>query len=136
VNPTATWQDAATIRDLTAAYNRAFDGGDVPAWLATFAPEGELVVVGDATYAGRADLEAFAAARAGQYHHLTTDPEVEVDGDQAVQQCSLILLFTGDGAASLVGTGRYVDQLTRTPAGWRFQRRTVTMLRAAPAGGQ
>ncbi|MFF5988387.1 FAD-dependent oxidoreductase [Prauserella flavalba] len=125
--------DVRAIRALTAAYNRTFDTGDTVGWLATFFPDGELVVEGHAVYTGRDALAEFAADRVGRYHHLSADPEIEIAGDTAVQQCSLILYNTEKEGVSLVGTGRYVDELVRTSEGWRFLRRTVRMRRVASA---
>jgi hypothetical protein len=63
--------------------------------------------------------------------HVTTGTTVEVvDDDHAVQTVTLVVLSRpaakGD-APKLVGTGRYVDQVTRTADGWRFQKRSATL---------
>lgn len=121
--------DRIEICELTAAYNRRFDRGDGPAWAETFITDGELVVAGDRAYTGN-QLVDFCAERTGRFHHLTTDPEISVDGDRAVQRCSLLLLSTAGERPELVAAGRYVDELRRTSGGWRFTRRTVTMTRA------
>jgi ketosteroid isomerase-like protein len=121
------------IRSLTAAYNRAFDSGDTAAWLATFTEDGALVVDDEQVYAGPGELASFCAGRAGSYHHLSTDSEIELRGSSAVQRCSLLLFHTAGTRATLVGTGRYVDDLVHTAAGWRFQRRAVAMTRVAVA---
>ena len=119
------------IRSLTASYNRAFDCGDTDAWLATFTEDGALVVDGNQVYAGRSELASFCEGRAGSYHHLSTDSEIDIHGDSAVQRCSLLLFHTGGAGAKLIGTGHYVDDLVRTSTGWRFKRRSVAMTRAA-----
>ena len=123
------------IRSLTASYNRAFDSGDTAAWLDTFTEDGALVVDGEQVYAGPGELASFCDGRAGSYHHLSTDSEIELHGDSAVQRCSLLLFHTAGGQATLVGTGRYVDDLVRTATGWRFMRRAVAMTRVATAVG-
>ena len=122
--------DRIAICELTATYNRLFDDGDGIGWAATFVPDGELVVVGDVTYAGPGELAGFCHQRAGQFHHLTTDPEIQVVGDTGQLRCSLILFSTANDRAELVAVGRYVDELRRTSRGWRFQRRTVSLTRA------
>ena len=121
------------IRSLTASYNRAFDSGDTAAWLSTFTEDGALVVDDDQVYTGPSELASFCDGRAGSYHHLSTDSEIELHGDSAVQRCSLLLFHTADGRATLVGTGRYVDDLVNTAQGWRFRRRAVAMTRVATA---
>lgn len=121
------------IRSLTASYNRAFDSGDTEAWLATFTEDGALVVDGEQVYAGRNELASFCEGRAGSYHHLSTDSEIEIHADSAVQRCSLLLFHTAGAGATLIGTGRYVDDLVHTSSGWRFKRRSVAMTRVATA---
>ena len=122
-------RDRIAIRELTASYNRLFDAGDADRWVETFVPHGELVA-GDDTYAGHEELAGFCAERGGQFHHLTTDPEIDAMGDRAAQRCSLLLYSTVDDDVALVGIGRYLDELVRTPTGWRFLRRTVHLNRA------
>ena len=119
------------ICELTARYNRLFDQGDGHAWAATFVPDGELVVVDNSTYVGRDELAGFCHERAGQFHHLSTNPEIQVTGDEALQRCSLLLLATSGGQMEVVAAGRYVDELSRGETGWLFRRRTVTMTRSA-----
>lgn len=120
--------DRVEICELTAAYNRTFDQGDGDGWLATFTHGGELVVGGQASYTGQ-QLVDFCVERRGQFHHVTANPEISVEGDTAVQRCSLMLLSVADDCLELVAAGRYVDELRRTAAGWRFQRRAVTLTR-------
>lgn len=121
------------IRSLTASYNRAFDSGDIASWLGTFTEDGALVVDENEVYAGPNELASFCEDRAGSYHHLTTDSEIEIEADSAVQRCSLLLFHTAGGGATLIGTGRYVDDLVHTATGWRFKRRSVAMTRVETA---
>ena len=122
-------RDRIAIRELTASYNRLLDAGDAERWVETFVPHGELVA-GDDSYAGHEELAGFCSERGGQFHHLTTDPEIDATGDRAVQRCSLLLYSTVDDDVTLVGIGRYFDELVRTSTGWRFLRRTVDLKRA------
>ncbi|HLM96907.1 MAG TPA: nuclear transport factor 2 family protein, partial [Acidimicrobiales bacterium] len=66
--------------------------------------------------------------------HVTVDAIIEVDGDRAVQDVTLLVVARPPADAPddkrqsrLQRTGRYHDQLVRTPDGWRFARRTVTL---------
>jgi hypothetical protein len=66
--------------------------------------------------------------------HVTVNATVEVDGDRAVQDVKLLVLSRpGPDAppdkrgSRLRSTGRYHDELVRTPDGWRFARRTCTL---------
>lgn len=117
------------IAELTARYNRAADGDDPGALLATFTGDGIVEMRGHrdgpAVYAGKRIAELLAPYN-GQRVHMTTDAVVEIDGDRATQECTLLLCTRsrGRGVAAML-TGRYSDELVRTPDGWRFTRRVV-----------
>jgi uncharacterized protein (TIGR02246 family) len=119
--------DRAAIGDLTARYNRAWDEGRSQDWAATFTPDGALAVVGGDVVQG---TEALAATNAGaevSLFHVTTNAIVEIDGDTARQEIQLLFFALDDErtAITLQSSGRYSDELVRTPDGWRFKRRTA-----------
>jgi ketosteroid isomerase-like protein len=121
--------DRDEIRQLTARYNRASDGLDAAAVLAVFTADGALEMRGgpdgDKTFAG-AELAQLVAPTAGQRVHMTMDSIIEVDGDRATQECTLLLCTRSRrrGLAAIF-TGRYSDELVRTDKGWRFARRVA-----------
>lgn len=120
-------EDKEAIRQLTARYNDAFDDMDIDGYAATFTPDGALVL-GDAEIAGHEALKAFHREIGFGKVHATVDHNIEVDGDRARQVCNLVLGSRQSdqavGSAKVDNTGRYRDELVRTPDGWRFQRRT------------
>lgn len=70
------------------------------------------------TYMDREDIHPAA--------HLITNVYVErIDGDTGLMR-SRLLAVQGDGS---VAAGAYVDDLVRTPAGWRISRRVFTYTR-------
>jgi 3-phenylpropionate/cinnamic acid dioxygenase small subunit len=117
--------DYLAIRDLSARYNYLADTGDGEGYAALFTEDGEFDVVGNRVYRGHAELAACAATAANKTVHVTADPIIEIDGDTARQRSRLIsCLRTEDGSRNeFVNTGFYIDELRRTPAGWRFVRR-------------
>ena len=117
------------IRELTARYNRCFDAGDESGWVQTFLTDGVLVT-DDTAVSGHEALGHYCRDKIGRYHHMTTDPEVIVDGAGAMQRCSLLLFAVSAGTSSLVGIGRYEDELRLVDNGWRFARRTINLVRA------
>jgi len=126
--------DRARIRELTARYNRCFDDGDPEGFAATFTEDGEMAVTGGPTTSGRAALAEMVRRTPYGIVHVTVDATVEVDGDRAVQDVTLLVISRpGPDAAPdrrtsrLRNTGRYHDELVRTPEGWRFARRTATL---------
>jgi 3-phenylpropionate/cinnamic acid dioxygenase small subunit len=57
-------------------------------------------------------------------HHLVMNPVVEVHGDTATALSNWGYVTRSDTDAPVFEMlGHYVDELVRTPAGWRFQRR-------------
>ncbi len=125
--------DRAQIRELTARYNRCFDDGDPDAFAATFTEDGVMEVEGTFSVSGRAGLAEMVRHTPYGVVHVTVDATVEVDGDRAVQDVTLLVLARpGAGAApgaisKLTNSGRYHDELVRTSDGWRFAKRTAIL---------
>ena len=66
--------------------------------------------------------------------HVTADATVEVDGDRATQDLTILVLdrpkpdaAPAERVSTLQRSGRYHDDLVKTEDGWRFSRRTVTL---------
>jgi uncharacterized protein (TIGR02246 family) len=126
--------DRARIRELTARYNRCFDDGDPDGFAATFTEDGVMEVTGGPTTTGRADLAKMVRRTPYGIVHVTVDATVEVDGDRATQDVTLLVVArpAPDAPADAKGSrlqrsGRYHDELVRTPEGWRFAHRTATL---------
>ncbi len=73
-----------------------------------------------------------STTRASTYHALSNF-RIEVDGDTASTSCCCAawhwLLGSDESEqADFLFTCRYVDELTRTPAGWRVKRRRIRAL--------
>lgn len=123
-------EDWIAIRELTARYNRALDDGRADDWVDTFLDSGGLYVAGtDDCWVGKRELVTFATSKPWGSMHLTVDAEINVDGDVAGQVCSLVMVRRSPDrtAPMLMTTGRYDDVLRRTPEGWRFDRRVVSL---------
>lgn len=121
--------DRVEIRELTARYNRCFDDQEPEAWAEVFTPDGTLQVDGGMVVEGRDALVEMCRSTGYGTVHMTTDASITIDGDVATQTCTLLL-----GRRSLEPrssefqlTGRYVDELVRTPEGWRFRSRRITL---------
>jgi uncharacterized protein (TIGR02246 family) len=125
--------DRAQIRELTARYNRCFDDGDPEAFALNFTEDGVMEVEGTFRVDGRDALAEMVRHTPYGVVHVTVDATVEVDGDRAVQDVTLLVLSrpgpdAAPGAKSkLASTGRYHDELRRTPDGWRFSKRTAIL---------
>jgi len=129
--------DRTRIRELTARYNRCFDDGDPDGFAALFTEDGVMAVEGTFSVSGRDALAEMVRHTPYGVVHVTVDATVEVDGDRAVQDVKLLVLARPDPAAppdakqskgsKLTNSGRYHDDLVRTPDGWRFSRRTASL---------
>jgi len=126
--------DRTRIRELTARYNRCFDDGDAEGFATTFTEDGAMVVVGGFSVSGRAGLEEMCRHTPYGVVHVTADATVEIEGDRAVQDVTVLVLqrpkpdaAPDERASSLQRTGRYHDELVRTPDGWRFLRRSASL---------
>jgi len=126
--------DRAQIRELTARYNRCFDDGDPEGFAATFTEDGVMEVDGGFTVSGREALADMCRHTPYGVVHATVDATVEVHGDAATQDVTILVLGRpapdaepGARRSTIQRTGRYSDELVRTPEGWRFARRAVVL---------
>ncbi|MGH9030371.1 MAG: nuclear transport factor 2 family protein, partial [Acidimicrobiales bacterium] len=99
-----------------------------------FTDDGVMEVTGGFTVSGKAGLEEMSRRTPYGIVHATTDATVEVDGSRAVQDTTVLVLQRpkpdagpDERTSSLFRTGRYHDEVVRTPDGWRFARRTATL---------
>jgi uncharacterized protein (TIGR02246 family) len=135
VDETMAWLvDRARIRELTARYNRCFDDGDPEGFAACFTEDGAMEVTGGFATTGHEALAEMVRRTPYGIMHVTVDAIVEVDGDRAVQDVTLLVVARPQPDAPpdkrksrLQSSGRYHDELVRTPDGWRFSRRTATL---------
>lgn len=135
MDPELRWLVERTrIRELTARYNRCFDDGDAEGFAATFTEDGVMEVNGHVMAQGRDGLVELCRRVPYGVVHVTVDPIVEMDGDRAVQDVTIITLQRpkpdagpDERGTRLDRSGRYRDELVRTAEGWRFVRRSVTL---------
>jgi uncharacterized protein (TIGR02246 family) len=122
--------DRARIRELTARYNRCFDDGDPDGYADTFTEDGVMEVAGGPSTSGRNDLAEMCRKIPWGVMHVTVDATVDVDGDSAKQHVALVVIRRAgrpQDKPQITSTGRYEDDLVRTPDGWRFARRRCTL---------
>ncbi len=67
--------------------------------------------------------------------HVVANPAFELDGDSGTGTSYLLYYHCKEGKVQQSTVGYYTDKLRKTPAGWRFVSRQVTILGIAdPAG--
>lgn len=72
---------------------------------------------------------------AGHTLHRISNVAIELNGDRAVSRCYVdALIFAPDNSSGVNAVGCYDDELVRTTAGWRIDRRRFTAVRVAAVG--
>jgi hypothetical protein len=125
--------DKQHIRELQNRYSYAIDSGQYDKLDGMFTP--------DATYnfvTGSTDnLEALkntirdALQPLSSSQHTNGNQWAEIAGDRATAGCYFTVHMFKEGVADgehFEMGGRYDDELLRTPNGWRFTSRTITIL--------
>lgn len=118
-------EDLAEIHGLYAHYNLMLDGGDAEAWAETFVEDGRF-----GRSQGRAALvefaEGFAEANPNT-RHWNSNIRITATVEGATGTCYLVLWNVGARPQEIVLTGTYLDTLVKTPDGWRFKSREVSI---------
>lgn len=123
-----TTDDRVEITQLYANYNFCLDFGDSAGWAKTFTPDG-VFSSATGTFNGTDALKGFADGFASRMkaRHWTNNLVIDAAGDGAEGKCYLALYKLGDeGGPSILVSGIYNDELTKTADGWRFKSRKVT----------
>lgn len=128
-------EDREAIRALLAAYRRALDEKDFEAYAELFGEDGEFAADAVGPVRGREAILAMLAElqrdgalseAAGDDRHLATNVEIELHGDRATVRSTWVYLTRAEsGHPHLTLVGHYDDEVRRTPAGWRFARRSA-----------
>lgn len=119
-------EDRLDIQDLYARYNHAIDSGNASGWAATFTTDGVFESAQGAQQGGDA-LKQFAESLASRVkgRHWINNLVVDEAAPGAKGSCYLVMYNLGGEKPSILTTGIYRDELTKTADGWRFAKRTV-----------
>lgn len=125
-------EDELAIRRLLVDYSWTQDKRDFPAYAALFAEEGEWVN-GDLVYRGPDAILEMLVGIYGEPEpgyvnreslHITSNIEVDVEGDRATAHSRHLLIMRGpNGEPQPALAGRYEDELIREDGRWKFLRR-------------
>lgn len=120
--------DYTAIRELSVEYNRTTNRADGEAYTKVWTEDGVLEIVGMGTFRGHEELARTASQVGNSAVHMSTDWQIEIDGDTAHQTAVMYASRPGPDPAvgSIVSTGMYTDELVRTADGWRFTSRRFT----------
>ena len=133
-------QDRAEIEDLMARYLFAIDYADWDAYVATFAPDGELTFASGTSKgrdAIRAAVTRFAEGIGRFYHtadgkpaklrHIILQSVIRVEGERAWARTQWLEMANhGEGDQPKIGTyGEYEDEMVKLDGRWLFAKRNV-----------
>jgi len=130
---TGTLEDREEIRALQARYCWTIDRGRYDEWIDCFTEDGVFESPRFGLHRGRDGLKRFAALYqeslgGAQVLHVVANPAIELDGDRGTGTAHLLYYHCKDGRVQQSTVGYYTDELRKTPAGWRFASRKVTIL--------
>jgi ketosteroid isomerase-like protein len=125
-------EDHDAIWRLFMTYKRHLDQRDFHAYASLFTDDAEWIgnlgkVIGPEQIERllTETLEVWDDDRE-RTHHLVLNPVVDVDGDTATAESTWgYVTRDADDAPVFLMLGRYLDELRRTPDGWRFSRRVA-----------
>ena len=120
--------DELSIRELVARCMLAFDHGDEYAWLACWAPDAVFRVNGKVART-RDELSGLFRGAARPIHHMTADSVIDVHGDTATHECSLVVFEPSADGPRIRTHGHYSDRLVRTDDRWLFSYREMNPFR-------
>ncbi len=121
--------DLEAIRDLARRYAHCVWQKDAPGCAALFTEDCEMDPgMGGRVIKGReAMVKVYTPTfERGDLQPFVHNHVIELDGDSATGTVYLDLRATMDGKA-MIGSGHYDDRYLRTPEGWRFVSRKLTL---------
>ena len=125
--------DKQHIRELQNRYSYAIDSGQYDKLDAMFTPDATYNFVTGSTN----NVSALKKTIQDALEPLTTSQHIngnqwaEIEGDHATAGCYFTVHMYKEGLANgehFEMGGRYDDELVRTSKGWRFSKRTITIL--------
>jgi uncharacterized protein (TIGR02246 family) len=125
-------EDQLAIMRVITDYSKTQDAKDYPAYAALFAKEGEWVN-GKTVYKGPQAIQKMLVSIYGtppagyvnvESYHITSNAEVNVDGDRATARSRHLLIMRGpEGRPTPMLAGRYEDEFIREDGQWKILRR-------------
>ena len=125
-------EDELAIRRVLVEYAATQDARDYEGYVALFARDGEWVN-GTTVYRGREAIhkmlinlygEPPAGYTNNESYHISSNPEVHVDGDRATARSRHLLIMRGpNGEPTPMLGGRYEDEFIREDGEWKILRR-------------
>jgi len=114
--------DEQAVRDACMRYWAGFDRGEHDLMLSAFTPDATLSLFGGEQTLSVADLGARGSTpQSVQRMHAPGSQAITVDGDYATADTFLTSYLVPEAGPILVRGLRYLEELVRTPDGWRIR---------------
>ncbi len=128
--------DLESIRDLARRYAHFVWQKDVEGAIDLFSDDAVMDMGDRPPIEGRAALlaEYEATFHLSSFKPFVHNHVVELDGDRATGTVYLDLRASAEGTP-MAGHGFYLDRYIRTPPGWKFEYRRLTMEEYTERGG-
>jgi 3-phenylpropionate/cinnamic acid dioxygenase small subunit len=128
-----TAENRLEIADLYSRYCHLIDHARYEDWLETFTDDGVFESPRFGRFAGREGLRKFTALYrdslgGARVLHLVHNQIAKIESDTATGYCDFSYFHSKDSHIQSESVGYYTDLIRRTPAGWRFASRAVTIL--------
>lgn len=119
--------DEQQVLNLLADYCWYVDRRDVDAVVALFVPDAVFDLGFGRVHRGHEELRGMYErldAYTATSHHCTT-PRVDLDGDTGSVRSAMYAFHRRPDGSQLHLWGAYLDEVVRTPDGWRYARRAL-----------
>ncbi|MFL5758642.1 MAG: nuclear transport factor 2 family protein [Thermomicrobiales bacterium] len=131
-NQTDTTADKAAITELAAKFETTFDQGDFDTNVDLWTDDGVFdhpagVFKGKEAYRQWAEGFYQQSAASGGSHHLLTNVQITVNGDQADMTSYLTLLVGITSPAPAIISGEFTDHVVKVDGEWKFQTRKLVI---------
>ena len=116
------------IQNLLAEYCHAVDEGRFDDFERLFTDDAIVTArLAGATYRGPSEIRSFLEGQPPSMRglHITVNPDIVVDGDDATVRADFVVLVPRAGATVVGAWGWYRDRLKRQDGRWQFQERHV-----------
>src|ERR1035437_2019552 len=128
-----TLEDREEVRALHARYCLTIDAGRYDEWIDCVTEAGVSDSPRFGKHRGRDGLDRFAALYkeslgGAQVLHMVANPAFELDGAGGAGTAYLLYYHCKDGRGQTSTVGEFTDKLRKTPEGWRFAIRQLTIL--------
>lgn len=129
--PQSEVEDRYEIEQILVRYAQACDTRDMSLLQTIFIKDATTDYGGEHKYSSRQDINDLIMRMlggCGPTQHVVTNFRIDVDGDTAKSTCYIRADHIGAGKMAGIRYecwGEYIDDLVRTPAGWRIKHRTM-----------